>query len=264
VVAGAAVFVVLGSFAGISLATADVVENEVRQSLDEGAAATCDVVNDPDCDGVLDEAAVPTATDGAAPDATAGAVDPATSTPPAGSMAPSGSVVVPPPVETTTTTAPPATGIDRLALGDSVMLGAAGPLVEDGFVVDAVESRAFVNGLDTVLQLQQQNRLGSAVVVHLGTNGRIRSDDMTRMMDALSGVPNVLLLTIDVPRDYTAGNNGLIYDTAATYPNVSVLDWAGLNDGCPGDCFYSDGIHLKPDGQRFYAQLINDTLAAPN
>ena len=54
-------------FAGISLATADVVENEVRQSLDEAAASTCDVVNDPNCDGIAD-AAVPVETQPTATD----------------------------------------------------------------------------------------------------------------------------------------------------------------------------------------------------
>ena len=59
------------------------------------------------------------------------------------------------------------------------MLGAATQLAADGFLVDAVESRAFVNGLDTVQQLNQQGRLGDVVVVHLGTNGPISTSDMT-------------------------------------------------------------------------------------
>jgi hypothetical protein len=142
------------------------------------------------------------------------------------------------------------------------MLGAATQLAADGFTVDAVESRAFVNGLETVLALSEQGRLGDAVVVHLGTNGPIGSGDMTRMMEALAGVPEVLLLTVDVDRDWTAGNNALIYDTVNTYPNVSLLDWAGLSDACPGDCFYSDGFHLRPDGQVYYSSLIAGAIAA--
>jgi peptidoglycan/LPS O-acetylase OafA/YrhL len=252
----------LSVFAGVSLATADVVENEVRQSLDEGAAATCDVVNDPDCDGLANQVVPPA---GVAPADTTG--DPATSTPADGSSPTSGSIAVPPPVEsTTTTTSLPPTPIDRLALGDSVMLGAAGPLAADGFVVDALESRAFVNGLDTILKLREQDRLGSTVVVHLGTNGPIRADEMTRMMEALADVPTVLLLTMDLPTNagLTSQNNALIYDAWNTYDNVSLLDWAGLRSGCPGDCFYSDGIHLRPPGQEYYARLIAEVLANPN
>ncbi|MBV1894321.1 MAG: hypothetical protein KUG57_09760, partial [Ilumatobacteraceae bacterium] len=165
---------------------------------------------------------------------------------------------------TTTTTAVPV-ALDQLALGDSVMLGASEQLKALDFVVDAKESRSFVNGLDLILTLEQQGRLGDVAVVHLGTNGPINSGEMTRMMDALVDVPQVLLLTIDVPRDYTAGNNALIYETVAAYPNVELLDWAGLVRSCPGDCLYDDGFHLRPDGQDYYALLIGNTLglAAP-
>ncbi len=113
-----------------------------------------------------------------------------------------------------------------------------------------------------MLTLKEQGRLGDVVVVHLGTNGPISPSDMTTMMEALADVPQVLLLTIDVPRDYTAGNNGLIYDTANTYPNVSLLDWAGLDDACPGECFYTDGYHLRPAGQEYYTAV--DHLRPPD
>jgi len=252
--AGGVVVAAFSVFAGVSLATADVVENEVRQSLDEAEASTCDVVNDPNCDGVDDAAAPevvapPEATTGDAPEGTA-ATDPA------------GSIAVAPPVAETTTTVPPAP-ITQLALGDSVMLGAAPQLSEQGFVVDAVESRQFSDGTDTISALNEQGRLGDLVVVHLGTNGNINEADMSRMMEALAGVPQVLLLTIDVDRDWTAANNGLIYDAVNTYPNVSLLDWAGLADSCPGDCFASDGYHLRADGKRYYTDLIVGALQNP-
>jgi lysophospholipase L1-like esterase len=143
------------------------------------------------------------------------------------------------------------------------MLGAATQLDAGGFTVAAVESRQFVDGLDTLLALKEQGRLGDVVVVHLGTNGTIDEGDMTAMMEALADVPQVLLLTIDVPRDWTAGNNALIYDTVNTYPNAALLDWAGLADACPGDCFASDGYHLRTAGQEYYAQLIAGALQTP-
>ncbi len=244
-----AIVVCFTLFAGFSLATAKVQENEVRQSLDDAAGSTCDVINDPTCSGTPSDVTDPAVT---------------VTDPPANSTDNAGSVVpVPPLTAETTTTTVPLVPIAKLALGDSVMLGAAAQLTAQGFTVDAVESRAFINGLDVILQLKAQGRLGDVVVVHLGTNGPINSGDMTKMMEALADVPQVLLLTIDVPRDYTAGNNSLIYDTAATYPNVSLLDWAGNDDACPGNCFYNDGFHLRPDGQDYYAALIAGTLQAP-
>jgi hypothetical protein len=237
-------------FAGVSLANAEVVENDVRQTLDEGAEFTCDVVNNPTCSDA--EPAAPTDPAVAAGDSTA----------PADSTDASGAVVPPSVVETTTTTTAPPLPIARLALGDSVMLGAAGELTTRGYTVDAQESRQFSDGRAIVEQLAADGRLGDVVVVHLGTNGNIEPDDLTAMMDALAEVPQVLLLTIDVDRSWTEGNNALIFDAASTYPNASVLYWADLADSCPGDCFQSDGFHLRPDGQKYYAELIDGALEA--
>jgi len=248
--AGGVVAAGLSVFAGVSLATAPVVENEVRQSLDEAAVATCDVVNDPTCSGETAVAPEPAPTETAAPEAPV-----ATATDGAVPAAPT----TEPPATTTTAPLPP---ISQLALGDSVMLGAAIQLSDQGFVVDAVESRQFVDGLGTVRQLQQQDRLGEVVVVHLGTNGTIDQDDMAAMMESLADVPRVLLLTLDVDRDWIPGNNALIYDTVNRYPNVDLLDWAGLAAACPGDCFADDGYHLRDDGKQYYAALIDGVLAS--
>jgi peptidoglycan/LPS O-acetylase OafA/YrhL len=238
--------IALTLFAGVSLATAPVEENEVRQTLDEGAEFTCDVVNDPTCSGT---------------EPTDPAVTSDVSTASADSTDPSGSAA--PPVVAETTTTPPPVPIAQFALGDSVMLGAAGELTTRGYTVDAKESRQFSDGRAIVEQLRDAGRLGDVVVVHLGTNGNINPADLTAMMDALADVPQVLLLTIDVEREWTAGNNDLILSTASSYPNASVLYWADLADACPGDCFQDDGYHLRPDGQVYYASLIEGALEAP-
>jgi peptidoglycan/LPS O-acetylase OafA/YrhL len=242
---GGIVFASFSFFGLYSLATAELQQNDVALSLVNAEESTCDVINDPDCSGANNDEPDEVPSTETTPSTDAGAVvDPLSSTTT---------------VETTTTTAVPVT-LDQLALGDSVMLGAAVQLDQNGLTVDAQESRAFINGLDTILTLQQQDRLGEVVVIHLGTNGAIGSDDMTQMMDALVDVPQVILITVDVPRDYTAGNNQLIFETAAAYSNVDVLDWAGLVSSCPGECLYDDGLHLRPDGQVYYAALIDGSI----
>jgi peptidoglycan/LPS O-acetylase OafA/YrhL len=248
VLAGAFVGTVLAIFAGTSLVTAQLKQNDVAVSLKSGGQFTCDVVNDPTCGS-------PVTTTGGA---TVGSVAP---------TSPAGSVVVDPlattVAPTTSTTLPPAP-IPRLAIGDSVMLGASQQLKALGFVVDAVEGRAFINGVDAAQKLQSQGRLGDIVVIHLGTNGPIKQGEMDKMMAALAAVPKVLLITNDLPADpkysFLQANNALIYDTAAKYPNVELLDWSGLKNTCPGNCIYSDGIHLRPDGQKYYASLIAGQL----
>ncbi len=255
-----AVVSALTLFAGARLATAELIQNEVQQSLDAGSAVVCDVVNDPTCantgagttnpaDGAGQQAATTVAPDPG--NQTTIAPDPGTET----------TVAEPATTAAPTTVADANAPIARLALGDSVMLGAAPQLTERNFTVDAQESRAFISGLDTILTLEQNGRLGDQVAIHLGTNGPIGQSDMDRMMDGLAGVPTVLLLTNDVDRDYTAGNNAIIYDAVNANPNVYVLDWQGLAPSCPGNCFYEDDLHLRPDGADYYAQLIQDRFA---
>ena len=148
------------------------------------------------------------------------------------------------------------TPIPRYALGDSVMLGAAAPLAGAGFCVDAVVSRAFVNGLQQVIDLHAADRLGPIVVVALGTNGPIGDGELTHMMNELAGVALVAVVTTKADRGYVGGNNDKLRALPATYPNVRIVDWANAAGACPGDCFYADGIHLKPDGRVYYAQQI--------
>ena len=42
--------------------------------------------------------------------------------------------------------------------------------------------------------------------------------------------------------------------------NKILLDWERRSAECPGQCFYGDGIHLRPEGQQYYADLISDVL----
>ena len=39
-----------------------------------------------------------------------------------------------------------------------------------------------------------------------------------------------------------------------------LLDWEVLVAECPGQCFADDGIHLRPEGQKYYADLIGDVI----
>ena len=146
--------------------------------------------------------------------------------------------------------------IPRYAFGDSVMLGAAGQLAGAGFCVDAVVSRAFVNGLQQVIDLHTANRLGPVVVVALGTNGPIDEAQLGQMMGQLAGVPLVAVVTTKADRGYVPGNNDKLRSLPSTFPNVRLVDWAAVAPSCPGNCFYDDGIHLRPDGRVFYAQQI--------
>ena len=258
VIAGAGAAVVAVSvFAVANLATAQLKQNEIADSLDKGAESVQNLQD------LLDS------TTSVAPAATTGTTVPApTTAPPSGTTLP-GTV----PIEaTTTTTAPPETTTPPpatepvpaanpiFAIGDSVMKGAAGALSEKGIVVDAEVSRQMKTVVPLVQDLAAQGKLGPAVVVNLGTNGNLGDETLTAFFTALAGVPKVLVLTVHAPGDYVIQNNAKLAALPSQFPNVSVLYWDGLANQCPGNCFYKDGTHLRPDGQRYYADLVFQQL----
>ena len=138
------------------------------------------------------------------------------------------------------------------------MLGAAQNLGERGVMVDAAVSRQMIDYVPVVQAMAVNGTLGTTVIVHLGTNGSFSEATMHAFFDALVSVDHVIVLTVHADRSWTAHNNELISTLPARYSNVTIIDWNTLVSSCPGDCLYDDGIHLPPDGRRYYAQLIFD------
>ncbi len=155
-------------------------------------------------------------------------------------------------------------GFPLIALGDSVMLGAAEELAALDFRVDAAVSRQMRDFLPTMALMRDNATYGSVVVVHLGTNGGFSQATLDEMLGYLVDVPTVILLTGRAPRGWIAGNNEMIRSAPFRYPNVSVIDWQAISGECPGNCFYDDDIHLRPDGQNFYASLMARVLGLGN
>jgi peptidoglycan/LPS O-acetylase OafA/YrhL len=159
---------------------------------------------------------------------------------------------------TTTTTMLPSEPVDFLAIGDSVMLGAAGVLTDRGYVVTAEVSRQMIDMVPIMEQLGDARLFGDPVVVHLGTNGPITRETLDAFLAPLSGVSNVIILNIHADRPWTANNNALLAARDVRGDNIRLIDWNEESASCAGDCFADDGIHLSEIGSRFYADLIGD------
>lgn len=287
-IGAAALTAVMATFAGVALVTADLKQNAIAESLDDGenfivslSAAVDDVIAVPVTIRPITVApdtvvAIPTTvsvTTVAAP------VEPTTTTVPPTTAAP---VVVPastvPPVTlppapvtqfgvvadvnaiTPLVLTPATTGLPLVAVGDSVMLGAAEELTASGFVVDAVKSRQLISFVPELEVVKLSGALTSVVVVHLGTNGAFSDASLGLFMKLLVDVPTVVMLTGKAHRDWIAGNNEKIRALPGTFPNVTVLDWEVMSASCEGRCFHDDGIHLTQAGQNFYSLLVNRVL----
>lgn len=164
---------------------------------------------------------------------------------------------------TTATTTLDGQVIDVLAIGDSVMLGAANVLTQRGVTVDAVKSRPYRQALEIANFLKSVNRLGSVVIIHLGTNNTVDEATLDEIMVPLGDVPLVLFVTVHVPSEVRQNtNNRRINELPNRYENVKVLDWYSIALAHP-EYLYSDKIHIRVEGQKVYADLMMQAIGRP-
>lgn len=146
--------------------------------------------------------------------------------------------------------------ISGLAIGDSIMVDAGSELAAAGFMVDAAAGRQFADVVEILAPLRAAGRLGDVVVLSAVEDGPVDRATADRVMTELADVGNVIILTSSGDHPWTTTNNALIYELAIAYPNVTLADWQSLHESCRGDCFDVDGVHLRPDGQQFFAEVI--------
>jgi peptidoglycan/LPS O-acetylase OafA/YrhL len=286
-----------GLFMGAVLMTAPLEQNEIAQALDAGEEFTTDLLTAGPPGDAPSTTSAPTVPPTSVPSATSpdadtdapgsGLVPNLPDTPPDTPATTAPPTTAPPTTALPTTVAPaavpvgqlgvvtsldglptldiPATtsGFPLVALGDSVMLGAAEELQARGFQVDAMQSRQMNSFVPTMQTLRDTGTFGAVVVVHLGTNGGFSDETLDAMLATLADVPVVLLLTAKADRGWVADNNAKLRDVPGRYPNVAVIDWEVLSANCPGRCFYDDGIHLTQAGQDYYADIVGRVLAQP-
>ena len=149
----------------------------------------------------------------------------------------------------------------RLAIGDSVMLGAREELTARGIRVNAVVSRQFRDAIPLVEQLKAAGRLRRKVIVHLGHNGiLIEAADCNRISEVAGPNRTVYLVTLKIPRSYRRTQNERLAACAERRANTLLVDWFGYSHDHPS-WFASDGYHLTPTGQAKYAAFIGSATA---
>lgn len=156
----------------------------------------------------------------------------------------------------------PAHGRAPLAVGDSVMLGAADRLASAGFEVDARGCRQMAAGLDLLRERRHSGSLPRVVIVALGTNWVVTPADVRR---ALAILGRRRLLVLMTPRELGGGSSSdaqVIRAAGRRYPRrVAVADWVRESAG-HGSWFAGDGIHLGPAGAAGMMRLLRPFLRA--
>ncbi|MET0684856.1 MAG: acyltransferase family protein [Solirubrobacteraceae bacterium] len=158
--------------------------------------------------------------------------------------------------EQPTTAAPPPKG-PTLAVGASVMLGAAPELGKQA-VVDAEIGRQATDIIGRLQAYRDAGQLPNRVVVQIGENGPVTKSEMAELKRVLKGVDRVVLVNVRVPRSWGDSVNEDLEQAVARWPEARLADWYDASD--KRDLLYDDATHPRPEGQKVYARIVRQAL----
>ena len=144
--------------------------------------------------------------------------------------------------------------------GDSVILGIRSVLEENRPIslVNARIGRQAPELLEVLIQDQPQ-ALDSPIIFNLGNNNALTREQVEQIFEAVKGQPQIIVVNTAVPRPWRDGNNQIIREVAANYPQADVIDWNKISNGRP-EYFAPDGVHLVPAGVNAYVSAILEKL----
>ncbi len=154
--------------------------------------------------------------------------------------------------------------IPPAVFGDSVVLGARKSLRESlgEIAIDAEVARSPEAISERIRVRHTERKLGQVVVIHMGTNGKMRDDVLRKTLEGLTDRKRIVVVNVRVPRSWMKPNNKVIAETVLDFPNVRLVDWAVESKG-KKKYFSPDGVHLTKSGAKSFADLINEAIVAP-
>jgi len=152
-------------------------------------------------------------------------------------------------------------GPPPLAIGDSVMLGAAHQLTAVGFEVDVHGCRQMGEGLRVLSGRRRAGSLPDVVVVALGTNWTISTSEIRAALRILGPARVLGMVTPPEAGGGASSDQAVIRAAGRRWPRrVKVLDWVVYSSGKD---WTWDGMHLKPEGAAAYARLLRRAFTWP-
>ena len=159
-----------------------------------------------------------------------------------------------------TSTAVPTEKDGLWVTGDSVILGIRSVLEENQPIslVNARIGRQAPELLEVLIQDQPQ-ALDSPIIFNLGNNNALSREQVEQIFEVVKAQPQIIVVNTAVPRPWRDGNNQIISEVAAKYPQADVVDWNAISEGHP-EYFAPDGVHLVPAGVNAYVSAILEKL----
>jgi lysophospholipase L1-like esterase len=144
-----------------------------------------------------------------------------------------------------------------VAFGDSVMIGAKARLAArlgPRFSMNAKVSRQ----ADEFIALARQLKAGGShpddLIIQMGNNGPLYSDEMEELRTATSNAKEIFLINDHAPVDWVGQSNSQLAEAAETWPHTTLIDWASV--AADHENLTWDGLHLNPAGAGVYTRLV--------
>jgi peptidoglycan/LPS O-acetylase OafA/YrhL len=152
-----------------------------------------------------------------------------------------------------------------LALGDSVMVDARSGLARllgGQLTLNAAVGRQPGEIVSLLHNYAAARKVPDDVVLQLGNNGPVYSDDLEKLHDALRGVAHVYLVNVEVPRSWQGEVNSALSEAAHNWGQAQLVDWHGIASSHGG--ITTDGIHLTSKGIELYSRLVASSVRTAN
>jgi peptidoglycan/LPS O-acetylase OafA/YrhL len=148
-----------------------------------------------------------------------------------------------------------------MALGDSVMIGAAANLkarLGPGFSMNAKVGRQASEFVAIVEQIRREGHTPNAMIIQMGNNGPLYGEDMEAIQKATSDVGELFLISDHAPVSWIDESNHALAEAAEDWPHTTLIDWAPV--AAANEDLLWDGIHLKPGAAGLYARLVSKAV----
>lgn len=146
-------------------------------------------------------------------------------------------------------------------IGDSVMLSVVEPLqvIFPKGTIDGEVGRQLYNTAPVIERLKAERKLGSPVILELGTNGAFTDSQMDELLNTIDNNTPIYLVNTQVPKNWKNSVNAGLVSASKRFKNVHLIDWNQYSKDRT-DWFYNDGVHPNEEGAKHYAQLIAKTV----
>jgi peptidoglycan/LPS O-acetylase OafA/YrhL len=152
-----------------------------------------------------------------------------------------------------------------LALGDSVMVDARSGLARflgPKLTLNAAVGRQPAEIISLLHDYAAHGKVPNNVVLQLGNNGPVYSDDLEKLHAALRGVPHVYLVNVEVPRSWQGEVNSALSEAAGNWGQAQLVNWHAIASSHGG--ITTDGIHLTEKGIELYSRLVASSVRTAN